>query len=186
MLLYFLTKPNTLTSSTTNSQKKAPKWLVISTLCLIAVLIAVLFLTSDKTPEDLEHPPAIKSETTSVATEPIFDIPAIIGQDIDQVRAILGPGEISYQATPLQIKRGDITSSVEYTKDGYSLSIDYYDNTSKVESMMYGPESENVNDYHDILKAGNLREDDKRYLIKPMPVLGKSGWYASVKITSNH
>jgi hypothetical protein len=167
-----------MNSSTEKQKKRPPLWLIITTFILATVVIGLSLIPSDKKPEIIiPH----KEQAAAVPT-PVFDVSLLLGKNINQIKRILGPGEMQYQATSIQIGRGDITSTIEYIKDDYSLTIDYYDNTLKVESMMYGPTANNVNDYHDILLAGNLKEDNPHYLIKAMPVLGKPGEFASVKI----
>ncbi|SHL87634.1 hypothetical protein [Chitinophaga sp. CF418] len=113
-----------------------------------------------------------------------IDVSKIIGKNIREIKKILGPGEVTYQATSEQVKEG-ITSSIHYVGNQFSLDIDYYDATSKIESMYYGPDASEVKDYKILVTASNLSENDKRYVIKPQAVLNKPGEYASIKIIPN-
>lgn len=111
----------------------------------------------------------------------VFDIPPLIGKDIDEVRKILNiPKEE-------QVEPKDTTKAYNYNsleKDGYTLLITYNPKTRNVTHYLIVSNENDFDDYTDILKIGNLDSASTEYWVESDRAFNFFGDYNNVTVHS--
>lgn len=172
--------------------QKESKALIRTTFGLASVIFFVAFgITSDTSkPENLKvaeqqtgQSPVVaetKSEAPAVQQpqDPqfIFDVPALIGKNIDEVKAVLGSPTTYTAPTKQQLALMDIWD-MEYTKDDVNLLI------------TYNPKSKTVLDYFidgsdkaKLLALGKLQEKNDAYIAEFVKNISNPNEILGVKI----
>lgn len=114
-------------------------------------------------------------------TPRIFDVPALLGKNIDQIEDALGkPSEPDTpNLTIHELER-------RYYKKGYTLEI-IYDTISRAITGFLIPATEHsggTKSCRKLLIAGNLKRDDPRYTVDSLE-MDKAGYFGSIVISSN-
>jgi len=139
---------------------------------LLAFLVFGIAGTSTEDNSAIENPKQVVAE--KVESKVVFDIPSLIGKDINEVMSILGTPTDTLQPTKLQIEVGVDEWDCSYEKKGYYLLVTYYIATNKVKDffLSVNPGSGNLDiskDYKPLLEIGNLDETSTdKYFIKPV------------------
>lgn len=84
---------------------------------------------------------------------PVFDVPALLGKNIDEVRKVLGKPKEGSPEPPDPKEKGSYVSF--YSKSGQDLFIYYNPYTRKIKSFQI-MSSEGYKNITDLLKLGNL------------------------------
>ncbi|NTW15334.1 MAG: hypothetical protein HGA38_03115 [Candidatus Moranbacteria bacterium] len=110
-----------------------------------------------------EKEAVVQQETT--VPQFSFDIPGLIGKDIDEVRAMLGTPSSFHEPTKKEISMFP-EQVLMYEKDGNSLLVHYDYKTRTVAHLDFGgagiTEGESTNE-STLLTLGNLKRDDPEY-----------------------
>lgn len=103
----------------------------------------------------------------------VFDIPPLIGKDIDQINSIMDTLNTK-GVTDLLLKKSRLNKdeplnssekhwSKNYAKDGYILSVNYNPQTREVYSFLIVSKDRDFDKFWDILKIGNLNSYGANY-----------------------
>jgi len=156
---------------------------------IATVLFFILFgATSSKstpatTPTNTTNSVPTKTETPATTPTPSysFDIPSLLGKNIDEVRIVLG--------TPLD---KDLT---EPTAEQLKIGADEWDNSYKKGDqellVTFNPSTRKIVDYFlsgdnraKLIEAGNLKENDSKYTIEQVKQLKNPSAITGIKIIS--
>lgn len=149
---------------------------------IIASFVAIIIFTSCGSSPEVNKNPVI----TNIKV--VFDVPALIGKNIDEIRKVLGkPSDKEMDPSKLQKKNKFDTWDNSFNKDGKTLLITYNPQNRKVtdffiESTDRSGASEN---YADLLSICNVTRDNAKYLIEPVPVINDNTKYTGIKIIPN-
>lgn len=120
------------------------------------------------------------TEQTAPSREAVFDVPALLGKNIDEITRLLGkPGEPdASNLTVDELER-------RYSRKGYRLIINYDQKTRQVAGFFLSAPglSGETKDCGSILKAGNLNPASTAYAIDTLRSERK-GYFTGVAVTT--
>lgn len=159
----------------------------------IAITIVFAFLnivalasddTNKNTNQQAEQKPIIaetKTETPAVqqpqAPQFVFNIPALIGKNIDEVKAILGEPTTFKQPTKQQLTFTDIWD-MEYAKNDTNLLITYNVKNKVVSDFFIDGTDKNK-----LLIVGNLQENNDNYTVEFVKSITNANEITGVKVS---
>jgi len=118
----------------------------------------------------------------------IFDVPSLIGKDINGVMNILGtPNKDNGEPTSLQIEMGINEWSKSYEKDGRELLITYnYKTKEIIDFFIPSTDSEYQNkDKEHMLLVGGLEDNNRNYSVEFVKSVKDNTRFTGIKITPN-
>jgi hypothetical protein len=123
------------------------------------------------------------SETANERVEPVFDVPSLLGKDMDGVQAVLGTPTEDDSDHPWH--DGSDEHLKAWEKNGVALGVTFHSRSKRVidffVSLDDSPSSAGTTDKKHLLAVGNLKEDDPRYRIECVFAVGEPGVYAGAK-----
>lgn len=165
--------------------------------CLSFVGLFLFALYATRGVDDKSVPVAPDPYASSVASAPsqpvavpIYNIPSLIGLDLDGVQRVLGASPP--KGLTEEIKRNMIYSKhydwlCEWDKDGFALGVNYDTRTNRVidffltEDTGMGLSSGTAR----LISAGNLTDTSSRYRLEFVTAKGHSDMYTGVVIKPN-
>ncbi len=144
----------------------------------LGALVVVFFLTL-----------AISQKPNIAPVEPFtFDIPSLLGKNIDEVRQALGkPADATLDPTKEQMRLLGPTMlwSNEFKKNGKLLNVEYTVGTRKVQSFFVTSDNASFKaserDY--LMNIGNVKDGDVRYNLRFVKALRDPSTYTGLEIT---
>lgn len=134
---------------------------------VIAVIAAFVIAGSM---DDSSTNSPIVTTPQEVASVHVFDIPALLGKDIDALEKTLGTPSNDTEPTAAQLELGTNTWEKSWTKGEYSLMATYDVKTKKVIDLFLGADSDaafkRFEDTNNILAVGNLSRSNNRYSVE--------------------
>lgn len=165
------------------------KWVkVVVTGIFVAIIISGVVNDSKK--EVVNAPsvaPVAQTKTQNQQTQTVnyaFDIPSLVGKDIDGVEVTLGKpkdGEPTAQQLRLGVKEWNKT----FIKNGKELLVTYTVADRKIVDFFIStddPSGKTTNTAH-LLELGNLKQYTSSYLVDFVKTIKDPGAYTGVKIT---
>lgn len=156
-------------------------------------LIVSLFLWAEKErrqalnelKEEKQFQQPVISSQLPVVKAATFDVPALLGKSLTQVKTTLGQPDVA--PTP-PAKYDGKDWEITWEKDGNDLMVSYDVKTLKVIDFFISTDdpSGKTKDTDRLLKIGNLMANDPRYQVKFVPVLksyNDPGSYTGVTVT---
>lgn len=152
------------------------------------VFFVLLGLTIDKKTSSEEFqqvngktPKAILTQTDNYA----FDVPSLIGKDIDEVKAVLG-NPVDQEPSNMQSEATN-EWSLSFKKDSNELLVTYEIKTKRIIDFFIDTDdpSGKTKDKKHLLELGNLREDDTRYRVEFVKALTQPDYFTGVKVIPN-
>lgn len=99
-------------------------------------------------------------------TEPAFDIPALIGNNLQEVRQILGTPTVD-DSEPNEKQQDFTTWNKTWEKDGTHLMVTYNPQTLLITDFFVSlGGTKSTSDTDHLLKIGNLKKNDPRYTVE--------------------
>lgn len=149
------------------------KWLLVSGLVLF-VLVAIHAIT-------VHDSTRVETKFTEEEVNQVFDIPPLVGKNLDELIAILGTPDEDSEPPATYVKLSDDrTWDKAWYREGYSLSVSYNIDTGKVVDLFLGSNSDHsltvFRDTNNILTVGNLSSTSTDYsveFVKIKAALGK-------------
>lgn len=134
----------------------------------VLIVLALFILIGELGSSDTENP---ATETQQeVASVHAFDIPALLGKDIDALKQTLGTPSYDTEPNAAQLQLGTDTWEKSWTKGEYDLMATYDVETKEVVDLFLGASSDaafkRFEDTDYILATGNLSGNDSRYLVE--------------------
>jgi hypothetical protein len=118
---------------------------------------------------------------------PAFDVPTLIGKNIDEIKAVLGTPQQDTEPNAQQIKSGVTEWEKQYTKDGKGLLVTYSVATKEVIDFFITTDKTDkeglTTDKQHLLDIGNFKEGDANYKIEFVKALKNPSAYTGVKAT---
>jgi len=121
-------------------------------------------------------------QASSGRTPAAFDVPSLVGLNIDQVKAALGPPDDDTEH--VWPDPDDDEDSKEWSKPGDKmLIVTFHERTRQVNEFFVSTDSSAgyTSDRQHLLDMGNLRYGDSRYDLEFTPAGGHPGAYTGVK-----
>ncbi len=151
---------------------------------VIALFVIVFFSSSRSQPKPQTNVPASPSAVVSPAQQTVFDVPSLVGKNVDQIRKILGnPVDKDIEPTKLQLEMmgQEVTWYNSFKKEGVDLLVTYDAKTRKVVDFFISDLGDQ--DKIRLLAAGNLKNGDPAYVLEFVKALKDPTTYTGVKIT---
>lgn len=129
--------------------------------------------------------PSSTESNTNTQSNFVFDVPALIGKNIDSIRTTLGnPKDNPMDLTGEQLKLGAKEWSNEWGKNGYSLTVTFNPTTRMVKDFFVGTNT-SAEDKNPLLLVplANLDQSSKDYEIEPVKQLKNPNLYTGIIIT---
>lgn len=126
-----------------------------------------------------------KTNTKKADIKVLFNLPLIIGKDINDVRkALESPIDKDIEPTKLQAKMGVDEWNNNFEKEGFTLVVTFNPKTRKVIDFFIGTKdpSGTTNDYSDLLQKCNVTNDNPKYSIIPVPAIKDNTKYTGIRI----
>lgn len=114
-----------------------------------------------------------------------FDVPSLIGMDVDGVKTVLGTPTDDTEPTAEQMV--DTTEWwKEFERDGQTLLVTYDPRTRAIVDFFISTNDPSgaTRDTQSLLSTGNLSESDSRYSVEFVRALNDRSVYTGVKIVS--
>ncbi|MCX6812781.1 MAG: hypothetical protein NTW79_04190 [Candidatus Berkelbacteria bacterium] len=147
--------------------------------------------TSPTTTTKTETPAATTQKTETPTTTPapkfIFDVPSLVGKNIDEVRTVLGsPADKTMtEPTKEQLSLGAAEWDNTFQKDGNDLLVTFDPTTRKIIDFFISTDdaSGKTQDKNHLLEMGNLKENASNYKVDYVKTLKDSTSFTGVKAT---
>lgn len=155
------------------------------------IALAWLFYGTSKSSETKPQPQAMQQtqapaqETKQIQnpqpTQPqapqfTFDVPSLVGKNIDDIKATLGNPTEYTAPTKQQLALSDVWD-MSYTKDGVSLLVTYNTKTKVISDFFIDGSDKNK-----LLAQGNLKENDGNYSVEFVKSITNPNEITGVKV----
>ena len=134
----------------------------------------------------VSNPTPVANRSTPKITQPVFDVPALVGKNVDQIRQILGTPEWGIEPTKLQLEYGVTEWEKTYAKDGVTLLITYNHTSRKVIDFFITIPTPNgsgtTTDKQSLLMAGTLADNAPTYKVEFVRVINKLSLLTGIKV----
>lgn len=116
----------------------------------------------------------------------VFDVPTLLGQDIDQIRSsLLGktqgraddPNARQYQSGPTEWTK-------TFARDTTTLLVSFNSQTRQVHDLFIRTAHGPTADYSSLLQLANVRANDRRVRSEPMKTQASPVLYSGVRFTA--
>jgi len=147
-------------------------------IMLFSLLIAVGFGCDSSNNSDTNR----VTERPNSNVSSLFDVPALIGKNIDEVRGSLGtPADKSLEPPDSYYNEWDN----RFHKRGYTLLVTFNPKTRQVIDFFVPTTdpSQKTNDYTTLLRVSNVNITNPSYLVTPVPIPEHPSEYTGIKIT---
>lgn len=162
----------------------------VATIVLLILNMFINVPPNDNKAKDINPPTADAPAIQIKKADYIFDIPSLFGKNIDEIRKTLGKPADGNMTDPtkeqMRIPGPNMTWDNSFEKNGYTLNVEFIVATRKVTSFFISQDSGAVTESKkdELMAIGNLKNDDKNYVIKFVPVLKDPSSYTGVEITT--
>lgn len=162
------------------------KWFIAWKL-IISIIIGIMFISAMANSNSTPSTPTPKpSSTTAPVVNFVFDVPSLVGKNIDEIRQVLGAPadkeltEPTQQQLSLGMKEWDNT----FEKDGKALLVTYDAKSRKVVDFFISTDdpSGKTKDKKHLLEMGNVKDGNPEYRIEFVKTLIDPNYYTGVKI----
>lgn len=161
--------------------------LLFSTLSFLFLIIAGISALA-------ALPPSTSDQNTTQVTEMpkqegkpsyVFDVPSLIGKNVDEVREILGqPADKDVEPNQAQLNLGTKEWYNTFKKDDKELLVTFTPKDRKIIDFFissYDPSGATKDKKH-LLEMGNLKENDPKYAIEFVKVLKDPSSFTGIKV----
>lgn len=156
-------------------------WVWAIGIVLLIIIIGNSGASKTKPIRSATPPPDVVTTQTAV-----FDVPALIGKNLDEVTASLSPYQKkSADPTEQQIKLGAKTWDRTFEKDGKTLLVTYDILTKKIIDFFIDTDDPNgsTKDKNHLLALGGLKENDSKYKVEFVKAIKDPSVFTGIKIT---
>lgn len=136
--------------------------------------------TQTSTPQPKQQ---IVKEKQQIIPKYVFDVPSLVGKNIDEVKAVLG-SPADKEPTQQQMSLGIDEWSLTFKKDGKELLVTYNPKTKKIIDFFISTDdpSGKTKDRNHLMELGNLKETDPKYKLEFVKAIKDSSTYTGVKV----
>jgi|SRR6056297_1843135 len=157
------------------------KWWII-TLFIFFGIIIIASLGDNSNDSNITSTQQTAPEQQEIVA--VFDVEALYGKNIDEIRAILGkPTHENINPTELQLELGVKEWSNAFKKDGYELLVNYDVASKKVIDFFVGTDapSGTTKDTKNLEKILNV-ENSTNFTIEPVKALKDPSAYTGITV----
>ena len=125
------------------------------------------------------------SEKKVSTVKPVFNVPALIGKNIDKVRKELGkPVNKEIEPNKLQKNLSVETWENSFEKEGHNLLVTFNPKTREVTDFFLNTDDPTglASNYEDMVAICGAKEGDENYTIEPVPTIKNKSKYTGIKI----
>lgn len=154
---------------------------IISGILLVFVIIIIAAIADGPT-----EPRATDTQVANTIAEPVFDVPALMGKNIDEITKALGKPTGDDEPTAQQLALGTKTWWKIYDKDNRELIVTYNPQTRAVSDFFISTKSDterSQKDMDNLLAVGNVKQDIPDYSIEYVKEIKNPGKFTGIKIT---
>jgi hypothetical protein len=197
-LIVGMIKPSLFSRLLGNNPSRMKVGLVFGVIA-VAMIVGLVVFTPKESNQNKTETKTTKPTTTSAkktstkAAEKAnvvnytFDVPSLVGKNIDEIRTVLGKpkdGELT-EPNQAQLDLGVDEWDNTFEKNGKELLVTYKVKSRKVVDFFISTDdsSGKTKDETHLLEMGNLKENDSRYTIKFVEAINKPGEYTGVTAT---
>lgn len=122
----------------------------------------------------------------TTANHYVFDVPSLIGKDLDGIVAMLGTPK-GQDPTEQQIQLGVTEWDKTFVKDGKELLVTYTTSNRKVVDFFISTDdpSGSTTDTEHLLQMGNLQENDPKYKVEFVKAIKNPSSFTGIKVIPN-
>ena len=157
------------------------------TKCLSTILHLVIVATMFVSCGSSNSQEPQETETIQTEIQPIYDVPSLIGKNIDEIRTILGkPSDNEIEPSKLQMKMGFDSWENSFEKDGRTLLVTFNPQNREVVDFFIetNDPSGSTSDYSNLLQICNLTNGESNYSIEPVPTIKDNSQYTGIRIVA--
>lgn len=127
---------------------------------ILTVILALVVFLIFKGAAESGNASRVSENQTKTEVKTVFDVPLLVGKNVDEIMAIIGQPKENSLPTEEQSK---LTNewSIEFGKDGQTLLIEYNLKTKVVKDLFISGDNK-----EDLLKIGNLKENADNYTLE--------------------
>ncbi len=154
---------------------------IISAILLVFVVIIIAAIADGPAEQK-----ATDTQVASTASEPVFDVPALMGKNVDEITTMLGKPMSDDEPTAQQLVLGTKEWSNTYKKDDQELLVTYNLKSRTVIDFFISAHSDNElsrKDMDKLLEVGSLKQGASDYSIEYVKALKDPSTYTGIKIT---
>lgn len=126
---------------------------------ILTVILALVVFLIFKGAAESGNAARVSENQPKTEVKTVFDIPSLVGKNVDEIIAIIGQPKENSLPTEEQSK---LTSewSIEFGKEGQTLLVEYNLKTKVVKDLFISGDNK-----EDLLKIGNLKENADSYTL---------------------
>lgn len=148
----------------------------------LALIVAAIIFSSCDTSTAASTEKKVEPLVKAVSTEkPVFNIPELIGENIEGLKEKLGRPSIENKASKIQAAN-NVSDDYTFLKEGYELYVTVDPDTKLAVDFYLSKGDSDVKDWKELMVAGNLSENAKKYKIEPVEIKSKPGTYTGIII----
>ena len=157
------------------------KWWLL--LILIAILVIYINIASKSHTQSSNNEPLTETPTVTSEIKPVFDIPFLVGKNLDGVIAVLGTPK-GQDPTAQQIQLGAKEWDKIFIKDNKELLVTYTISNRKIVDFFISTDDPSgvTKDTTHLLKLGNLKQNDPKYKVEFVKAIKNPSVFTGVKI----
>ncbi len=161
-------------------------WFILLGSIVLVIIVSAISSSGGSPSNNAPSPAPVVAK--AVIQNPIFDVPSLIGKNIDQIVQTLGKPDSEYTPTAQQKELGVNEGDNSYEKDGSKLLITYNVATRKVIDFFIDPTSAiknsdgTITDTASLLILGNLKQGDPKYSVTFVKSIKNPSAYTGVKV----
>jgi hypothetical protein len=149
------------------------------------LIVATILLTSCGSSSSTE--PTATTSITKTDIKAVYDVPSLIGKNIDEIRKVLGkPSDKEIEPTKLQMKMKFDSWDNSFEKEGCTLLATFNPQNRRVADFFIETTdpSGSKSDYSDLLQICNVTNDNPKYSIEAVPTIKDNTKYTGIKIVA--
>jgi hypothetical protein len=174
---------------TKNKLNKPLRWAV--TIVLSLIIIGVLSSFGSKptttTTDTAKTTPAPTKEVAKTKEATVFDVPALLGKNIDEVRVVLGTPDDKKsgmdEPNAQQLALGTDSWDNTFTKGNDTILVTFNPVTRKVIDYFLSGNNENGENKQHLIEIGNLNESDSKYKIVAVKMIKDPSKITGITVT---
>lgn len=127
---------------------------------ILTIILALVVFSIFKGAAESGKAARVSENQSITEIETVFDIPTLVGKNVDEIIAIIGQPKENSLPTEEQSK---LTNewSIEFDKDGQTLLVEYNLKTKVVKDLFISGDNKD-----ELLKIGNLKENNPKYSLE--------------------
>ena len=151
---------------------------------IFVILIGIGFSSGKNTPQDQK----VATDTPAqqeVEQKMVFDVPSYFGKSIEDIEKAIGTPTKDTSDRQKEMGIDSETADREFSKDGYTLAVEYNIKSRKVISFFVDKKGDLVEKDRSILaKVSNVNYEDKTYSAKFVQVINEPEKFTGLSIKS--